>query len=367
MGALSARILILEPLPPEVRSILFELDPRSDPRWNLLADRHPDASVFHTSAWLEAVHRTYACPTLALTPQPPGEPLTAAIPFCLLESPFTGPRLISLPFADHCQPLGMDRPAAAALEHLARDSRWKQVELRPLSPETAIPPGAQPARSYLLHQLDLRPRPEQLWSRLHPDSIRRKIERARRERLRVDRTTSLDSLRIFYRLFHLTRLRHGVPTQPWSWFTNLLAAFGPNRLNLWIAWREEIPMAALLTLRHRQTVVYKYGGSDPRFHALGPVPLLWWSAIEDARTRGLETFDLGRSDLDQPGLITFKRRWGAHESPLHYYRLPLTARPNSARWPGLTTRARRWATHCIDVLPERPRDRVQHFLFRNFA
>lgn len=291
----------------------------------------------------------------------------AAIPFCLLESPFTGPRLISLPFADHCQPLGLDISAATALEPIARDPRWKQIELRPLHSETAIPPGAPAARSYLLHQLDLRAGPEQLWSRLHPDSIRRKIERARRERLRVDRTTSLESLRIFYRLFHLTRLRHGVPTQPWSWFTNLLAAFGPDRLNLWIAWREEIPMAALLTLRHRQTVVYKYGGSDPRFHALGPVPLLWWSAIEDALQLGLETFDLGRSDLDQPGLSTFKRRWGARESSLHYFRLPLVAPRDSARWPGLTTRARRWATHVIDFLPELPRDRVQHFLFRHFA
>lgn len=35
---------------------------------------------------------------------------------------------------------------------------------------------------------------------------------------------------------------------------------------------------------------------------------------------GLRRFDLGRTDADQQGLITFKKRWGAVESRLTYSR-----------------------------------------------
>jgi hypothetical protein len=68
--------------------------------------------------------------------------------------------------------------------------------------------------------------------------------------------------------------------------------------------------------------VYKYGCSDERFHPIGAVPWLFWQAFQEAKSDQLEEFDLGRSDLTNPGLIRFKDRLGATKTPICYWRFP---------------------------------------------
>ena len=83
----------------------------------------------------------------------------------------------------------------------------------------------------------------------------------------------------------------------------------------------------MLTLCHKNTLVYKYGGSDARFNNLGSMHCLYWEAIQRAKALGLETLDLGRSETKQSGLITFKNRWGATESKLTYLRFSHSENP----------------------------------------
>jgi hypothetical protein len=71
---------------------------------------------------------------------------------------------------------------------------------------------------------------------------------------------------------------------------------------------------------YKNTLVYKFGGSDARFHNLGGMQLVLWKSIVEARRDGLKSFDLGRSDPDNSGLITFKDRWGAARSTLKYWK-----------------------------------------------
>ena len=80
-------------------------------------------------------------------------------------------------------------------------------------------------------------------------------------------------------------------------------------------------------------LVYKYGCSDERFHNLGGMHLLLWSAIQEAKRNEAREFDMGRSDSDNPGLITFKDRWGATRSQLTYWRYPIRSAPTAfAGW-----------------------------------
>jgi lipid II:glycine glycyltransferase (peptidoglycan interpeptide bridge formation enzyme) len=116
-----------------------------------------------------------------------------------------------------------------------------------------------------------------------------------------------------------TRKRHRVPPQPKAWFRNLIHAFG-DRLTIRLARFGRVPVAAILTLRHKATVTYKYGASDTRWNRLGGMQLLLWRTIEQAKQEGMERLDLGRSDIGQTGLITFKDRWGASRLPLRYFR-----------------------------------------------
>jgi hypothetical protein len=112
-----------------------------------------------------------------------------------------------------------------------------------------------------------------------------------------------------------------LPPQPLGWFRNLLLNLGDS-MAIHVASKNAEPVAAIVTLSFKNTVYYKYGGSNAAHHRLGGMPFLFWRVMRDARSHGFEALDLGRSDLDQPGLIAFKEHLGATPSTLTYYRYP---------------------------------------------
>ncbi|PYT45466.1 MAG: hypothetical protein DMG45_01550, partial [Acidobacteria bacterium] len=52
-------------------SDIYEVDPLRDPRWQKLLGQHPQASIFHSVGWLDALHRTYGYEPVVLTTSPP--------------------------------------------------------------------------------------------------------------------------------------------------------------------------------------------------------------------------------------------------------------------------------------------------------
>jgi len=177
------------------------------------------------------------------------------------------------------------------------------------------------SREYSLHVLDLREPLEDIFRRLHRASIQRKIKRADREGLSYESGSSEVIVDEFYRLLVRTRKRQGLLPQPRAWFRNLVQYLG-DKTQIRIARKDRIPVAALLFLRHRETVVYKYGCSDERVHHLGGMPFLLWRLIEESKASGAVQLDLGRSDSDHESLILFKDRFGATRKSLKYYRMP---------------------------------------------
>lgn len=302
---------------------VYEIYPSKDPRWEGLLERHASASVFHSRPWLDALRKTYGYESLAYTTSAPGEPLRNALLFCRTESWLTGRRLVSLPFSDHCEPL-LDHPEdwhifAQKLRDESQTGKWRYIEMRPLGSPHVVSSLSYPSARYTLHRLNLKPDLKALFGAFHKDSIQRKIKRAKREGLVSQVGTSEPILDAFYRLLTITRRRHGVPPQPKAWFRNLIECFGPA-LQISIALKGQTPVAGMITLRHKKTLVYKYGGSDARYNNLGSIHSLYWEAIQQAKALGLEELDLGRSDSDQSGLIRFKSRWGASVSNLTYFR-----------------------------------------------
>lgn len=85
--------------------MVYTINPLEDKRWAELSERHPHASIFHTTGWLEALRQTYGYGSIVYTTTPPGTALTNGMVFCRISSWLTGRRMVSLPFADHCEPL----------------------------------------------------------------------------------------------------------------------------------------------------------------------------------------------------------------------------------------------------------------------
>jgi hypothetical protein len=299
------------------------INPLSDSRWEDLVARHPRASAFHQRGWLEALARTYGYEPMVLTSTPAGQPLSDGIVLCRVSSWITGTRLVSLPFADHCalllNHLGQSVEFVDWLRAECDRQRWSYVELRPLLPVQEARSGLQQDRSYCFHELDIRPSLEQIFRGLHKASIQRRIQRAEKERLSYEGGRSRQLVDEFYRLLLITRRRHQLLPQPRTWFRNLVKCMGEG-IEIKLARKNDTPVAAILTLRHRATVVYKYGCSDQRFHHLGAMPFLFWRLIEQSKESGAEEIDFGRSDLDNESLVVFKDRFGTTKKLLTYYR-----------------------------------------------
>jgi len=314
---------------------VYTLNPLEDSRWADFVGGHPCASIFHTPGWLETLRRTYGYEPIVYTTSGPGTPLANGIVFCRINSWLTGVRMVSLPFADHCEPL-VENPEEGkeilrSLKSALLREKLKYIELRPLHGNALTESGMHKGDSFCLHAMDLRPALGELFQKLQKDSIQRKIRRAEREALFYEEGRSDSLLKEFYRLFVMTRRRHRVPPQPIDWFKNLITCFG-DRLKIRVARKAGRPIAGILTLRNGSTMVYKYGGSDASAHNLGATPFLFWKAIQDAKENEAQQFDLGRSDCDNTGLITFKDRWGSQRMELTYWRLRSQGAADHSQW-----------------------------------
>lgn len=331
-------------------STVHELDPLTDPRWLRFIGRQPRASVFHTPGWLRALQATYEYKPVVFTTSSPGAELSDGIVFCQIKSWLTGSRIVSLPFSDHCEPLAEDERLHAILRWLAVGGagHWKYIELRPvlhLEPAEALSPFRR-SSSFGFHQINLRPTLDAIYRNFHDSCIRRKIKRAQKEKLTYENGRTEELLQKFRHLLVLTRRRHKLPPQPVNWFRNVLRYMG-EQSSVHVLSRDAQPIASIITLRYGKSLVYKYGCSDARFHNLGGMPLLFWMVIQDAKEHGTETFDLGRSAPDDPGLTSFKEHLGAITSQLHYYRYPT---PRAGGW--RLTESVSWMQEVFARLPQ---------------
>jgi len=295
--------------------MIYRLDPTADERWTNFLDRHPKASIFHTPGWIRALEKTYRYKPIVYTTSCPGEELRNGLVFCLVDSWITGRRLVSLPFSDYCDPLcdsTLDFSRLANELYIQCDrEKWKYVELRPavscqcgLDAETSFLQG----KKFYLHRLDLSPELNVIYEGFDKNNIKRRIQHAERADLVERRGRCEKLLKQFYRLFTITRARHHVPPSPYAWFRNL-AQFLGDAFEIRIAYRGNSAAAAILLLRFKDTVYFKYGCSDAQQNHLGATPWLFWRAIQDAKRIGATTFDFGRTEEGNPGLLVFKNHW----------------------------------------------------------
>jgi hypothetical protein len=309
----------------------YQLDPLQDPRWSQLVEKHPRASVFHSVAWLRALRCTYGYEPVVLTTCAPSGDLKNGLVFCRINSWLTGRRLVSLPFSDHCEPLFDSANelniVIQNLKSVMEQGEWKYLQLRPVNAILGLREGEtrwQPVQEFYFHSLDLRPDLNQIFDALDKDSVQRRIQRAERGGLVEKCGRSEILLKDFYRLFLITRRRQRVPPTPHKWFHNLIRDLD-KALEIRAAYKDGVPIAAILTLQFRDILYYKYGCSDEKFNNYGATPWLFWRAIACAKIEGFTEFDLGRTEQNNPGLLAFKNRWVPNPRRLIYWQYPSAA------------------------------------------
>ena len=343
---------------------LYCFDPMTDLRWDALVASHPESSVFHRKEWLQALVDTYGYQPIAITSAEPGKPLSDGIAFCEVKSWITGRRLVSLPFSDHSQPMLSEVTSqhdfAEWLVTATKNRRLRYIELRPV--EWSSPAGTLSAgQSFWLHTLDLTKPLEELFKNLDKNNLQRRIRKADRENLEYEKGASEQLLDEFFKLLLITRRRHQLLPQPASWFRNLAKNFKSD-FEIRVARKDGRAIAAIVTLRHRQTIVYKYGCSDEQYHYLAGMPFLFWKVISESKAEQAVEIDFGRTEPDNEGLLRFKDQFGTTRRQITYLRYPPTNKEVSS----IPSRVP-YAGKIFSILPEAVSWRLGSILYRHMG
>ena len=238
----------------------------------------------------------------------------------------TGRRGISLPFSDACEPLAQDAASFDALLQAAishgRKRQWRYLDLR--GGRRFLPECPASMQCYT-HYIPLQEDECAMFARF-AHSNRRAIRKAMEGGLRVEVSRGIEALRSFYAIHCRTRRRHGLPPQPFSFFSQIHRhILSRDEGRVFLAFVEEKPVAGAMFLESGRTALYKFAASDAAHQSLRPNNLLLWRAIQWYARFGFDRIDLGRTSMGNPGLRRFKQSWGATETSHDYFRYNVSA------------------------------------------
>lgn len=302
------------------------LNPITQPGWDALIEGHPEAGFFQSAAWARVLADSYGYTPRYFVRRPGGR-LTGLIPLMGIASVLTGRRGSALPFTDVCDPLARDSAEfaqmfGAVIAHAAR-AGWDTIDLRG---GRGFLDGQPAAAQFLVHTLPLGPDEAEVARAFRP-TTRRNVRRSERGPLGIERHTSRAAVADYYRLHCGTRRQHGLPPQPWRFFDNVQRhVLARGRGFVVLASAAGRPVAGAVFFHFGDTLIYKFGASDRRFHGLRPNQRVMWEAIRWGCRNGMRRLDLGRSDPGDPGLLQYKTGWGARGERVAYYRYDVRRR-----------------------------------------
>ncbi|PZR77585.1 MAG: hypothetical protein DLM52_04160 [Chthoniobacterales bacterium] len=301
------------------------VDPLSDSSWDKWISSHPDATIFHTSAWARVLVDTYGHQAFYFKLSLQGKAL-ALVPMMEVRSVLTGTRGICLPFSDQCAPLLLNNFAAASVvkkvRQIGRERGWSYFEFRD---DSMVPKGAAKSESYWAHTLDMADDSAKV-SANFSSSVRRALRKAQRSGVTASIRTDDAAVAQFYRLHARTRRKHGVPPQPRTFFTSIYDhIIKPGLGFIVIAEKCGSAVAAAMFFRFGRHAIYKFGASDDRSQEFRPNNLAIASAIDHLARSSTEVLHFGRTDKSNEGLRRFKLSWGAREQQLFYGKFGISA------------------------------------------
>jgi CelD/BcsL family acetyltransferase involved in cellulose biosynthesis len=305
---------------PDVTDIRV-MDPGDDAVYRDFLIRTPQASVYHTPEWRDALVSTYGYEPVYLGCLD-GDRLTAVLPMMKVSSWLTGTRLVSLPFSNICGPIGAKEASSGLVESaidLYKARGAGALEIRTQADINPVEDNRLSTVSYFITSIvDLNPDPDVVWKAFKDRNVRTEVRQAGKKGIEVRAGETEKDLRDFYNLYAPSRQSHGVPPQPYAFFRNLWHHLRPDYLDLFVASHRGRPVGALITLAFGSTLCAAYIGSDPAYRSYRTHQILFWKAMEMGCARGFTRFDFLRTPRKSKSLRYFKERWNAYEVDLNY-------------------------------------------------
>lgn len=267
-------------------------------------------TLFHSEPWRQSVEQSFQVKFLNHTPT--SEPMGSA--WYSVLSDVRGERVVCTPFSDFCDPLiETERGWSDFAAHLRSYDR--PVTIRPFRNRFALADTSfEQRRDLLWHGVDLSEGPDRIWDGLKT-KLRTTIRRAPKTGLRFRFSNSIDDVATFHAMHvDLRKAKYRLLAQPFGFFESLHERFGDAMAVLLAEEEDGTAVASMIFFAWNGVWYYKFSASYPRHYR--PNSAMIMEACREGAERGLHLLDMGRSDLDQPGLIDFKRQFATDELEL---------------------------------------------------
>jgi len=297
---------------------VVDIDALADDRWaELIADT--SAALFSSPTWLGVLHRVYGLDfrVKALTS---GDALTAGFAYSVIDDP-RGRRLVSLPFCDFNDPVGVNADAWQQLTAEVFDN-GEAVTIRTREHDAvSSDPRFDTQQVGVCHEIDATQDPDDAF---HDFATlpKRMIRKAPKAGLCTGPSSTRTALRSFFDL-HLgvRKYRHNLLAQPYALFEAIAETFFDAGNGFVVgSWCGDEFAGGCLVLLEGDTAYYKFSASHPDYRKAGVSHVTLFEGLRLAHAHGMRRFDLGRSDLEPPGLLEFKRRFRPDERPVTAHR-----------------------------------------------
>lgn len=306
--------------------------------WDAYVGQHPNATPFHSRAWCQAVTAATGHQCHLLVEYGAHGRIIGLLPLHHVRSPLFGQALVASGFAVGggilADSLDVAMVLGDAATDLARSLGVPSVELR----GGTRPDGegwAGEGGVYAGFERDLAGNDEAELLAI-PRKQRAEVRKALAGELTVTTGRDASERDDHYRIYATSVRNLGTPVFPKALFDAVLDAFGEDAdiLTIRDAGR---PVASVLSLYWRGTVMPYWGGGLAEARALRANELMYFELMRHARVKGCTGFDFGRSKLGT-GPYSYKKNWGFEPQPLTYARWlapgesPRDTNPTSAKY-----------------------------------
>jgi serine/alanine adding enzyme len=332
--------------------------------WNEFVLGHAEARFCHLFEYGEAL-TCYGYRPIRLAFRKNGA-IVGALPMSAARSLFFGRKLVSQPFseyggllADATLDFGEVREIARLLDGYFRASgKFRVLEMHG---NRGVPADLRdelftPQNRHHTAILSLARPPDEIWKQVVDYSVRKGVNKARKEGLTAIEECSEAVLRErFFPLYLKSMKRLGVPPHPLEYYLRCCRGFGA-RMKIFWAVKDGAFLAGLLgfTCGNRVNIVNTV--SEPEAWKYSPNDLIHWEFINWSCLNGFRYFDFGSVRYD--GQRTFKKKWGTVFEDYAYYvicRDPATAAKAtfSSSSPSMTRLSKLWSAYVPEGVAQR--------------
>ena len=281
-------------------------------RWNAYVNTRA-AAVTDLFTWRRVVREAYGIASHCLLAIE-GDQVVGSLSLFEIKHPIFGHYLATAPFGNDG---GLFYDSTEARNALIAEARTLadglSVEYLVIRTREQPIEGFQADRHYRASVLDLNGTADEALNRL-PATTRNQVRRGMKEGFTV--STGPDQIGAFFDVFHEHMRDLGSPAHALRFYEAIQRHIGDSA-EFYVVRDGATLVAGALLFWVDGIAMNLHTVSLRRFNRRCPNYLLYWRMIEAAYTRGLKTFDMGRSEAGS-GQAKFKENWGTRAVELCY-------------------------------------------------